>query len=310
MSDSVLVARHTTSPRRILAAFRRSADALVFHLAGLAAGALAAAIWIASVTVGLVLAITIIAAPATLVAFAALRWFAGIERRRAGLFDADPIAVPHAPSADSSAWVRFKATVRDPNSWRALIWAMASSMLSLGLSIIVLSAWAAVLYLISLPCWYWAAPSAAVPSIGVEINSLPRALLACLVGIVLLPVAGAVGIVLARLEIRAMRAVLTPQVRPAASADVPTPGASPDRAEALSLLTPREREVLGLMADGLSNAAIASNLVVTEGAVEKHVANIFGKLNLPPSSTDHRRVMAVRKYLDAEGAADSTGHPG
>jgi DNA-binding CsgD family transcriptional regulator len=299
MTDSALAAQRSASPRRVPAVFRRSGDALVFHLAGLAAGALAAFIWIASVTLGLVLAITIVAAPATLVAFAALRWFAGIERRRAGLFDADPIGVPQVPSADPSAWVRFRATVRDPNAWRALIWAMTSSVLSLGLGIIVLSAWAAALYLISLPSWYWAAPSAAVPSIGIEINSLPRALLACLAGIVLLPVAAALGIVLARVEIGAMRAVLTPQIRPVASADVPASGASPDRAEALSRLTPREREVLGLMADGLSNAAIASKLVITEGAVEKHVANIFGKLDLSPSSTDHRRVMAVRKYLDA-----------
>jgi DNA-binding NarL/FixJ family response regulator len=63
-------------------------------------------------------------------------------------------------------------------------------------------------------------------------------------------------------------------------------------------LTPREREVLGLMAEGRTNHAIAERLVVTEGAVEKHVSNIFGKLGLPPSDADHRRVLAVLAFLN------------
>jgi len=67
----------------------------------------------------------------------------------------------------------------------------------------------------------------------------------------------------------------------------------------LAALTPREREVLGLMAEGRSNAAIARDLVVSDGAVEKHISNIFAKLTLPPTSDDHRRVMAVLTYLRA-----------
>jgi DNA-binding NarL/FixJ family response regulator len=69
----------------------------------------------------------------------------------------------------------------------------------------------------------------------------------------------------------------------------------------LSALSPREVEVLGLMAEGRSNAAIATRLVLTVGAVEKHVANILMKLRLPPSSEDHRRVLAVLAYLRASG---------
>jgi DNA-binding NarL/FixJ family response regulator len=65
----------------------------------------------------------------------------------------------------------------------------------------------------------------------------------------------------------------------------------------LSELTPREREVLGLMAEGRSNAGIAEVLVLTVGAVEKHVANIFAKLALRQSDSDHRRVLAVLAYL-------------
>jgi DNA-binding NarL/FixJ family response regulator len=71
--------------------------------------------------------------------------------------------------------------------------------------------------------------------------------------------------------------------------------------EPLARLTPREREVLALMAEGRSNAGIAENLVLTVGAVEKHVQSIMSKLDLPPAATDHRRVLAVLAYLREEG---------
>ena len=71
------------------------------------------------------------------------------------------------------------------------------------------------------------------------------------------------------------------------------------RDDPLGELTPREREVLALMAEGRSNAAIAKSLVVTDGAVEKHVRNIFTKLHLPPDTDHHRRVMAVLAHLRA-----------
>ena len=69
------------------------------------------------------------------------------------------------------------------------------------------------------------------------------------------------------------------------------------RQDPLDELTPREREVLGLMAEGRSNQGIAQRLVVTERAVEKHVTSIFSKLRLPPASDDHRRVLAVLAFL-------------
>ena len=66
----------------------------------------------------------------------------------------------------------------------------------------------------------------------------------------------------------------------------------------LGVLSPREREVLALMAEGRSNAAIAQRLVITERAVAKHTASIFTKLNLQPSDDDNRRVLAVLAYLE------------
>jgi DNA-binding NarL/FixJ family response regulator len=68
-------------------------------------------------------------------------------------------------------------------------------------------------------------------------------------------------------------------------------------ADGLAALTRRERDVLALMAEGRSNAGIATALVISGGAVEKHVASIFGKLRLPPSEGDNRRVLAVLRYL-------------
>jgi DNA-binding NarL/FixJ family response regulator len=71
------------------------------------------------------------------------------------------------------------------------------------------------------------------------------------------------------------------------------------RAGTLDGLTAREREVLALMAEGRSNVGIAERLVISERAVEKHVGNIFMKLGLPPTGADHRRVLAVLRYLES-----------
>jgi DNA-binding NarL/FixJ family response regulator len=70
------------------------------------------------------------------------------------------------------------------------------------------------------------------------------------------------------------------------------------RKDPLGALTPRETDVMRLMAEGRSNNGIATELVVSEGAVEKHVSSIFTKLALPPAEQDHRRVLAVLRYLE------------
>jgi DNA-binding NarL/FixJ family response regulator len=71
------------------------------------------------------------------------------------------------------------------------------------------------------------------------------------------------------------------------------------RQDPLDRLTPREREVLALMAEGRSNQSIAAALVVSDGAVEKHVTNVFTKLDLPPAGSDNRRVLAVLHWLNS-----------
>jgi serine/threonine-protein kinase PknK len=71
------------------------------------------------------------------------------------------------------------------------------------------------------------------------------------------------------------------------------------RHDPLDVLSPREREVLALMAEGASNAGIAHRIFVTEGTVEKHIRHILTKLDLPENETEHRRVLAVLRFLDA-----------
>ncbi|MFD4656184.1 response regulator [Kitasatospora sp. NPDC058444] len=73
------------------------------------------------------------------------------------------------------------------------------------------------------------------------------------------------------------------------------------RSDPLAALTPREREVLALMAEGRSNAGIAEALTVSESAVAKHINNILAKLDLPVADADHRRVLAVLRFLGASG---------
>jgi DNA-binding NarL/FixJ family response regulator len=81
------------------------------------------------------------------------------------------------------------------------------------------------------------------------------------------------------------------------------------RSRGLAELTSREREVLALMAEGRSNSAISELLVVTERSVEKHVGNIFNKLDLPPSQDDNRRVLAVLRYLEPDRADGKPNAP-
>ena len=74
------------------------------------------------------------------------------------------------------------------------------------------------------------------------------------------------------------------------------------RDDRLAALTPREREVLAAMAEGRTNVGIATALVISEGAAEKHITSILGKLDIPDSENDNRRVLAVLAFLDPAAA--------
>ena len=84
--------------------------------------------------------------------------------------------------------------------------------------------------------------------------------------------------------------------------------ACPPRSHLIDELSERERELLALMATGLSNAGISRRLYLSPKTVETHVRSIFQKLSLPPEGGAHRRVLAVLMYLEASGAIDAPGH--
>jgi len=102
------------------------------------------------------------------------------------------------------------------------------------------------------------------------------------------------------LDREAVSRLLDPRAVALAGLPAPDAGCS----EALDRLSPREREVLALMADGRSNGAIAESLVVSLGAIEKHITSIFTKLDLPACDDDHRRVLAVLAYLRCASPAE------
>jgi len=114
------------------------------------------------------------------------------------------------------------------------------------------------------------------------------------------PMKEAMGGALQRNETRYAPSSGIPDLRKAILEKVRTRNGIPAEAESpIDALSPREREVLSLMAEGRTNNAIAEQLVVTSGAVEKHVSSIFGKLNLSAAGDDHRRVLAVLAFLRA-----------
>ncbi|HKG03836.1 MAG TPA: sensor histidine kinase [Conexibacter sp.] len=183
---------------------------LAFHCVGLVTSIVGFTLWVTGVSVTLSLAITVVGLLAALVFFWLFRWFARIERRRAALVLGEPIAERYRRGQPGAGWfARLRAAAADPATWKDFAWTGICGVLGFTLAVIVLSLWSSVLYLISLPIWYWApAPSM---SLGfTDIDTLGKALACAGVGLLLVPVCGLIVRGLTRLELAAMVPLLRP----------------------------------------------------------------------------------------------------
>jgi len=190
---------------------------LVFHLAGVLTSSIALTFWITGVATSLSLAIMYFGLVVALGTLLGCRWFARVERRRAGIVLGAPIPEGYAPLQDARWTARLYALVGDPTTWRDFAWTGLSGIVGMTLSVLAVSLWGAVAQLLTLPAWYWAAPEATDFGI-VRIDTLPLALGAAIVGLALVPVAGYLGRALTVAEIACMRWLLAPRYTDVAAA--------------------------------------------------------------------------------------------
>jgi signal transduction histidine kinase len=183
---------------------------LVFHVAGVLTATIGLTLWATGVSVSMGLAITYFGLVIALGTLLACRWFARVERRRAGIVLGAPLAERYAPF-ESARWTRrLHALLGDPTTWRDFAWTGLSGIVGMTLSTLALTLWASVLGLVTLPAWYWAIPGGAELGI-VDVDTLPLALAAAAAGLVLVPVAGYLVRGLTVIELRGMRWLLVPR---------------------------------------------------------------------------------------------------
>jgi len=180
---------------------------LVFHLAGVLTATVGMTFWITGVSTSLSLAITYFGLVVALGTLLGCRWFARLERRRAGIVLGAPIPEHYLALEDDRWTARLHTLMGDPTTWRDFAWTGLSGIVGLTLSVLALSLWGGVLHLITLPAWYWAAPDANDFGI-VSIDSLPLALGAAVVGLALVPGAGYLSRALTVAELAYMRWLL------------------------------------------------------------------------------------------------------
>jgi signal transduction histidine kinase len=183
---------------------------LLFHLAGLATSILGFTLWVTGVSVTLSLAITVVGLLSALAFFWAFRWFARLERHRAAIVLGAPIAERYRRGRSEASWfARLRAAAADPATWKDFAWTGICGVLAFAISVAVVCLWGSVLYLISLPVWYWA-PNPP-QSIGImDFDTLGKAFAATGAGILLFPVCGLIVRGLTRLELAAMVPLLRP----------------------------------------------------------------------------------------------------
>jgi signal transduction histidine kinase len=216
----LLVSASSPTPLRI----RWSRD-LLFHLAGFVTANLGLVFWSTFVPLSLGLAITYVGLVVALGTLLGCRWFARVERRRAGIVLGAPIPERRAPRRDARWTARLHALVGDPTTWRDFAWTGLTGFVALPLSCVAVTLWALVLGSLSLPAWYWSLPDTA--DVGAwEIDTLPRALAVAAVGLAVIPVVGYLVRGLTIVEVACMRALLAPS-RTVPAADGAPAGAGP-----------------------------------------------------------------------------------
>jgi signal transduction histidine kinase len=183
---------------------------VAFHTVGLLTSILGFTLWVTGVSVTLSLAITVVGLLSALAFFWAFRWFARLERHRAALVLGAPIPERYRRGDPGASWFgRLRAAAADPATWKDFAWTGICGVVGFAFSVAVVSLWVSILYLVTLPIWYWA-PNPP-QSIGImEFDTLPKALLATGAGIVLFPVCGLIVRGLTRLEL----AMMVPLLRP------------------------------------------------------------------------------------------------
>jgi signal transduction histidine kinase len=193
-----------------MALLTRWARDVAFHCTGLVTSVVGFTLWVTGVSVTLGLAVTVVGLLSALAIFWAFRLFARVERRRAALVLRAPIPERYRRCERGAGWfARLRAAAADPATWKDFAWTGICGVLGFALSVVAVSLWGAVAYLISLPIWYWA-PSPP-PTFGIfDVDTLGTALGVAGAGVLLIPVCGQLVRGLTRLEL----AMMVPLLRP------------------------------------------------------------------------------------------------
>ena len=216
---------------------RRWGRDLVFHLAGLLTSIIALALWPVGVATSVSMAITyfgLLIALGTLLAF---RWFAQVERRRAGLVLGQPIPERYRPARSGRWTTRLHDLMGDRTTWRDFAYTALAATVGGSLSLVAISLWASVLGLIAMPAWYWSIPGGA--ELGLfDVDTLALAFAMTAAGLVLIPVCGYLVRGLTIVQLALMRALLMPpreSVEQTATGIAAQPLSRPDLSPSLPL---------------------------------------------------------------------------
>lgn len=279
-----------------------------------------------------------------LVLLHAMQWIAWFEVKRTNLFLRTEIrAVDKWFSYSFFSWIGAKERLLSPRSWLAIAYVVAAFLIGIvgfALSVITVTVLVTAVAVPVGAIIAWLTGTLDVRSddpnviaaftdpgifvIGVPLSDIPIPIAITLLSIALLVVAifgGALVWLLGAVQKHVVNGFLSNGYLPTLRAltqkatnklrvnerEVEEALEEQTTRESLADLSPREREVLALMAQGKSNAGIAATLFITEGAVEKHVSNILSKMDLPLNGDQHRRVLAVLEYLGIEPGAEEVG---